>query len=346
MKQTFKKIIVGGLAALCAASSITAVSAEGSTIDKETGSLTIRYFDDEDETIPVSGAKYTIYQVATIGTSLEENGAYVPLSEETSTDYVNFGDFSHDERLEYENNVLEIYNDTQSFGYEQTAEIDENGIGYFEDVPVGLYLVVETTTTRYHVKPESFLVSIPETVENENGINEWNYDVVTNPKQIVAGDLEITKQVKGKRVSDNSTFHVTVEFSLADENTANSGFIRDINNMEFKAKLADGTETTMKSGDTFDIKNNQTVSIYDIPAGITYKVVEKEANVRPYDTTYTNKEGVIEAKTSIKSTIVNNSSRYDTGVGDRVVFYMIGAGAALALLTVLIVTKKKDKKES
>lgn len=41
------------------------------TITQDTGTVTIRYFDDIDETIPVTGAKFEIYKVADIGRGFE-----------------------------------------------------------------------------------------------------------------------------------------------------------------------------------------------------------------------------------------------------------------------------------
>lgn len=336
------------------------------TITQDTGSLTVRYFDDSEETIAAEGTEFTVYQIATIGSDLDTNGKYLYLSENVSIEVINaehigddldeLADMSHNERLEYKEKVVTAYKNGEiTDGYTATGKIGSSGEYKFDGLPTGLYFVVETGTTRYHVTSEPFVVSVPESVQTDAGVYTWNFNVVCNPKQIVAGDLQITKVMKGKRATSGDTFHVTIEFATgasteieeAVETTdIQKGLMQEVNEMSFQAKLGDGSTATVKSGDELSIKGGQTIIIYDVPAGLTYKVTEKEANQRPYDTTYENKEGVIKEKSSVTSTVINNSSRYDTGAGDKMVFWLMGGGTALALLVVLIVTKrKKDSKD-
>lgn len=341
-KHLFLKI---GLAVIGALSVVTPIFAEEPTtdefvwfeeaenlptIDRETGRLTVRYFDDSEETAPVTGAEFTIYKVADIGRSQVEgtNGKYLPLTEDL--DFVNETD-----ALAYEEKVISAYEAGlgKNGGYTATVAVNEEGEAVFDDLPVGAYLVTETKVMRYHVRSTPFLESVPET--NESGTS-WNFDVVCNPKQILAGDLNVTKKIKGKDINKDTTYHI--KLTLNTEGT-------------FKAKMPDGTEGTVKDGDEIAIKANQTLYIYDIPANTEYFVTEVEENGndasgRRFDTTYKNQDGKIKDYSGILVTITNDSTNHDDGAGfkDAIIFGLIGA-TAMTTLCILFATRKKDKKQ-
>lgn len=332
------KLLKLALAVLGSVGALTPVYAEGDTnsdtndfvqfeeaenmpiITKDTGDLTVRYFDDSEETTPVEGAEFTIYKVANIGRSQVNgtNGAYLPLDETLTFEGV-------DNAEVYEEAVLAAYEAGLEDGYTATAIIGNNGEAYFKNIPIGAYLVTETKTLRYHIRSTSFLVSVPET--NEEGTS-WNFDVVCNPKQVLAGDLTVTKKIKGKDIKKDATYHVKVEFEAEGS---------------YKAKLPNGTETTVKNGDEIAIQANQTLFIYDLPAGAKYTVNEVEANGTGYDTSYKNQEGNIEAYSGIGVTVINDSTKYDTGAGYSILYYLIGGAGALTILLFLLVTNKKNK---
>lgn len=291
------------------------------TIDDRLANLTVKYFDDEEETIPITGAEFTVYQVAKIGNDLDNNGAYVPLDE--SIDFVKADPEKVDD---YEVKVVDAYKNNPEIGYKNTLAIGKDGTCTFKNIPAGAYLITESKTMRYHIRPKSFVVSAPETTEDGKS---WNFDVVVNPKQILAGDLEVTKIVKGKIAKQDKTYTLALELP----------------NGNYKATLPDKTETTVKNGDRVTIKGGQTLYVYDLPHGSDYKVTEVEANSVNFKTTYTKNEGKIEAKSSAKVEVVNDSTSYDTGSGYQMLYYMIGGGAALAVLVLLIVTGKKKKAE-
>lgn len=326
------------LACISVASVVTPVYAEGNTntdsndfvqfeeaenmpiISKDTANLTVRYFDDSEETTPVEGAEFTIYRVADIGRSQIEgtNGAYLPLDETLSFE-------DADDAETYEKTVLAAYENGLENGYTATATVNSNGEASFKDIPIGAYLVTETKTLRYHIRSKSFLVSVPET--NEEGTS-WNFDVVCNPKQILAGDLTVTKKIKGKDIKKSNTYHVKIEFEAEGP---------------YKAKLPDGTETTIKNGDSIAIQANQTLFIYDLPAGTEYTVTEVEENGVGYDTRYKNQKGNIEAYSGIGATVLNDSTKYDTGAGYSILYYAMGGVGALTLLLFLLISNKKNK---
>ena len=48
----------------------------------ETSHITLRCFDDSEETVPCTGAEYTVLQVGTIGRDVDDNGRFLPLTEQ------------------------------------------------------------------------------------------------------------------------------------------------------------------------------------------------------------------------------------------------------------------------
>lgn len=327
----FKKLILSIIAGLSAFSLATPVLADDLTVTTtetptigQNSRLTIKYFDDQDETIPVTGAEFTIYQVASVGTDIENNGAYIPLTDSISFESIN--EVEGSAALDYEEKVLEAYEENPKLGYTGSVTIGEDGLGVFEDIPVGAYLITETKTMRYHIRSIPFLISTPAMNENNNG---WNFDITANPKQILAGDLVFTKQVIGKELSKNRTY--TIKLSIP---AGTYKMVRD-----------DGTTASVKNGTGVSIKNGETIRIIDLPAGTTYKITEVEANTKDYDTTYVNQSGTIQEKTEVNAKVINDSSRYDTGEGNKMLFELIGGAGALALLIVLVATRKKGKSE-
>ena len=105
----------------------------------------------------------------------------------------------------------------------------------FDKLPVGMYLVVETTTPSVVKSPVApFLVSIPMTrigdstdPSTNNNLKQWLYDVKVYPKNTtVTGQVKITK--KGVTGSDtaNATLLSGVQFHLYKYNDANGQYER------------------------------------------------------------------------------------------------------------------------
>lgn len=301
-------------------------------IDRDYANLTIRYFDDSEETIPSTGTEFTVMKVADIGRDINDgtNGKYLPLSDEL--DFTTIEEKDGKEAYEYEQTVLATYEkEGSSFGYKTTRTIGNDGTATFK-LPVGAYLVRETKTMRYHIRSKPFLVSVPETNKESNS---WNFDVVAYPKQLLAGDLSVTKQIIGKSSKSDDVFHVQI--SLNCEGT-------------YKATMPDGSESEVTNGSVIAIKGSQKVTIYDVPAGTDFKVVEREANVDPYKTGYKNQEGKIEAKKETGVTVINDTTPWDnvhTGEGSHVIIaMMVGVGALALLLFLLLGRDKKETTES
>lgn len=290
-----------------------------------TGTLTIRYFDDEEETIPVAGAEFEVYQVATIGRESEDNGRYIPLTEE-----MNFTDENTEDEESYASTVSRIYQANPNLGYHNTVITGKDGIASLEGIPVGAYLIQETRAVRYHIKSIPFVASVPEINDTQTS---WNFDVVATPKSQIAGDLEISKTVEGNHPSNKiDTF--TFRIQIADG--------------EYEAKMPDGSESTIKNGDEISIKGGQELLIYDLPEGSDYKVTEMEANEDSYTTTYKNELGQIKGKNMTTVNITNKRNLIDvvTGVGQNPIFILELAGATLTLIMILIFERKEKREEN
>lgn len=74
-----------------------------------------------------------------------------------------------------------------------TDTTDENGIASFTELPLGLYVVVETGTPDKVTSPvKPFLVSVPMT--KASSLNEWLYDIHVYPKNgTTYGEVKIVK---------------------------------------------------------------------------------------------------------------------------------------------------------
>lgn len=152
------------------------------------------------EATPLKDAGFTIYQVKTAD---ELVAYYEAASDDNAVTADSFFKTPGDKTAA---NLKEGIADKAVKGKDGKTErkTDANGFVKFEDLNVGMYLVIETTTPDSVVKPvDPFLVSIPMTrvqvgeQATGNQLKEWLYDVVVYPKNSSAkGDITLVK--KGK----------------------------------------------------------------------------------------------------------------------------------------------------
>lgn len=147
------------------------VSAAETTVDFDRkGSLCITLRDNEDDTQIVQGADLTLYQV---GTAAKEKGT---LTFEPAAQFAGAGfSFANLRRSGLASDLWTYAQNQNIAGTEQTT--GEDGTVYFEDLELGLYLVVQTGIASGYYAIDPFLVSIPMTEQNE-----WNYDIEADPK--------------------------------------------------------------------------------------------------------------------------------------------------------------------
>ena len=106
------------------------------------------------------------------------------------------------------------------------------------------------------------------------------------------GSLTVSKDVNGNKGDTNKDFHFTVTLS----DTSINGTFGD---MTFKDGVA-----------TFTLKDNESLTATSLPTGITYKVIEQEANQDGYITTSTGTTGEIQKNATSKAEFINTKNEY------------------------------------
>lgn len=140
-----------------------------------------------------SGAKFTLYKVMAQDDLIKyyngENVTYKD-KEPVYTDFV-------DEK----SGTYTIKSDATVTGYKPVdATTDENGLAKFENLDIGLYVVIETETPKAVTKPVTpFLVSVPMTkvvtgTDSKKTATEWLYDIHVYPKNsTTVGEVTLKK---------------------------------------------------------------------------------------------------------------------------------------------------------
>lgn len=129
-----------------------------------------------DGTEPAEDVGFTIYRVKA-ATTLQEY--YDGKTSEPAAKVSDYIDENGKVKAQYNNQIEGV----ADIGVEKKTNAD--GMVQFTDLPVGLYLVMETSKPATVTKPvEPFLVSIPMTrvTEDANAQKQWLYDVVVYPK--------------------------------------------------------------------------------------------------------------------------------------------------------------------
>ena len=207
-----KRFLTGLLSAalalsLCAMPAMAADNGETitSTIDtNKNGSLTINKYEgnEQDPDKLLDGVTFTAYKVADIVQSTEAGTTDVkmqPVKALTSIDpaiqitsetkYDEIKDTVEQALAEDANPKL------TAFATAKTGDNGTKGQAVFNEMPVGVYLIVETDAPSQIVnKTANFLVSIPMVKEDRTG---WDYDIVANPKNAaVYGGISLKKYAK------------------------------------------------------------------------------------------------------------------------------------------------------
>ena len=245
LKRLFTAVLSAALAlslcampAMAADDTTTPVKTSTSTIDtQKEGSITIykRALDssgnagtagDGETMVSPQGAAlkdtgFTLYQVMDTNTLL----AYY--NDNTTADQVDVKDYFTNYA---ENKTAAGLKTAYATAYKAEVRTDENGKATFTELPVGMYLVIETKTPQAVTMPvEPFLVSIPMTrigdkttgADNQNQ-KEWLYDVTVYPKNSIAkGTVNLVKQ--GKQGSTTTPL-AGVKFTLNKKNDTDDDY--------------------------------------------------------------------------------------------------------------------------
>ena len=163
------------------------------------------------ENKPLEGVDFTLYRVKTTADLLK----YYDALEGASVEEFTAGDcFTATDESKWSATTLkDTYtsdatgNDTTAtVGKVRTAKTNAEGAAQFDNLPVGMYLVIETNKVQSVTKTVTpFLVSIPMTrigdtelnATKNNNLKQWLYDVVVYPKNSTAqGTVTLVKQGK------------------------------------------------------------------------------------------------------------------------------------------------------
>lgn len=214
-----KRFLTGLLSAalalsLCAMPAMAEGGTITSTIDtNQTGSLTINKYegDKAEEDKLLDGVTFTAYKVADIVQPTEAGTTDVkmqPVKALTSIDSAIqiTSETKYDDIKDTVDAALADNADPKLtvFATATTGANDVKGQAVFSEMPVGVYLIVETGAPSQIVnKTANFLVSIP--MVNANG-DGWNYDIVANPKNAaVYGGISLKKYGKNYNPDGSST---------------------------------------------------------------------------------------------------------------------------------------------
>ena len=280
---------------------------------------------------------FTLYQVMDTNTLL----AYY--NDNTTADQVDVKDYFTNYTT---NKTAAGLKTAYATAYKSEVRTDENGKATFTELPVGMYLVIETKTPQAVTMPvEPFLVSIPMTrigdktpgADNQNQ-KEWLYDVTVYPKNSIAkGTVNLVKQ--GKQGSTTTPL-AGVKFTLNKKNDTDDDYTAvktdvatDTNGKITLDNLAKGRYYLQETGYTdgndkgyilnttgkfyFDIdENGKAVKVDDTIAGkvddASFTIDSTHATL-----TVTNYKPDI-AKTVTKRGGTTTSHEADYGVGDAV----------------------------
>ena len=211
-----KRFLTGLLSAalalsLCAMPAMAVSIPITSTIDTaRKGSLTInKYEGNEPDTDKLlDGVTFTAYQVADIVQAPDATGTtdvkMQPVNALTTIDPT-IKITSETKYNDIKKTVEQALADgtLTAFATAKTGDNGTKGQAVFNEMPVGVYLIVETDAPSQIVnKTANFLVSIPMVKEDRTG---WNYDIVANPKNAaVYGGISLIKY--GKNYNPDGTF--------------------------------------------------------------------------------------------------------------------------------------------
>lgn len=177
-------------------------------IDDQSKSLTVYFFIQKTGVdTPIPGAEIGIYKIADLQveggsanyTVLDEYASLKKVEDERD---VTFDGLSFSDSTKLAKQFAELVKEP-----EETALTNDKGICKFYNMQQGMYLVCELSVTgeaeQYELF-EPYMISVPLAVENNDGENEWLYEVLSEPKTKV---IDLTSEESGgnPNVSEVST---------------------------------------------------------------------------------------------------------------------------------------------
>lgn len=171
-------------------------------------------------------------------------------------------------------------------------------------------------------------------VTDDNGAKLSGDSTAAFTNTYSAGTLKVTKTVTGNLGDKDKYFEFKVKLEgEAGKNTPTSFDVDSTSYTENPATIALGVETS------FYLKHGETLSISNIPYGVSYSVTETA--VEGYTTTKTGDSGTIDNAEKTAAFTNDKTTNVDTGISlDSVPFILILAVCAGA--AILFVTKRRS----
>lgn len=115
---------------------------------------------------------------------------------------------------------LEGYISAGQIAPEYTEKTDENGVAEFTDIDLGLYMVTGDTfyANSYYYMPQAFVISLPTAGMDENGNDQWLYEVEASPKYEKIPELISLEILKVWKDNDYSGRPSSVEIEVYEGN--------------------------------------------------------------------------------------------------------------------------------
>lgn len=283
MKKLWKKLLAVTTAVMMA---ITLLPAMANATAEDGGSVTI-IKNGETENEYLSGAKFSFYKIASITNSEGKDWKYTV---ESAYRTVLNADEKAKNLNELPSSVWEAKIDdlaavTNVTATQTSAASDKNNGGSTgkTELPLGIYLVKETTTPEGYVASRPFIVSIPSTnnYNNKDAGIEFTYDITAQPKNSkMSVDKTIVSEDKTAYIGQFVEYKVETQipkygteytnpvFNIYDKMDAGLDFVNDTSH---KLKvIVDGTEITEET-------NTYTLKTSGLSDGKTFEIQFAEA---------------------------------------------------------------------
>lgn len=236
--------------------------------------------------------------------------------------------------------VQTYYKEHPETAVSYTGKTGSDGKLAITGMQLGVYLGMETSPAREHYASTPFLFQLP--YSDGEGVERtfWNYELTVEPKALPAGDLIVSKQVKGTAGDTSKEFHFKVEFKTTDDSLA------------VPYEISNGKKGTIRTGETIPLKSGEIATITMIPCGSNYEVTEAESNQDGYKTTTTGTSGHITRKTQAKAAFVNSRDKVPTPTqtptptGDNLpILYAVLAVVSVCVIGIVLFISHRRKKK-
>lgn len=228
---------------------------------------------------PLEGVDFTLYRVKTTADLLEYYDALKGASVEEFTardcfTATNESDWSETTLKPVYTTLATGDGTNATVGKVDTKKTNEEGAAQFNDLPVGMYLVIETNKVQSVTKTVTpFLVSIPMTrigdteldATKNNNLKQWLYDVVVYPKNSTAqGTVTLVKQGKHGDTRENLA---GVMFKLFQYQDSKADYVDITDKLTNTNKTPVGTESYVVTASGTNLGK---ITFSDLPMGKYY----------------------------------------------------------------------------